>query len=149
MKTIIALIALTVVTLGSTTTSYSQEQLDEVILSNKTTQVYVDDFSTFNKTISSLNNTSFKEILKSTDASQNLVFKTNTISFKINERTYVKSLRQAVNKSDDFSEFISLLESRYPKLHKQISKDEALRDVYYTTRKHTFNGYIADLPSVL
>jgi hypothetical protein len=61
----------------------------------------------------------------------------------------VKSLRQAVNKSDDFSEFILLLESRYPKLHKQISKDEALRDVYYTTRKHTFNGYIADLPSVL
>ena len=54
MKTIIALIALTVVTLGSTTTSYSQEQLDEVILSNKTTQVYVDDFSTFNKTISTL-----------------------------------------------------------------------------------------------
>jgi len=91
MKTIIVLIALTVVTLGSSTTSYSQEQLDEVILSNKTTQVYV----------------------------------------------------------DDFSEFISLLESRYPKLHKQISKDDALRDVYYTTRKHTFNGYIADLPSVL
>ena len=87
MKTIIALIALTVVTLGSSTTSYSQEQLDEVILSNKTTQVYVDDFSKFNKTISSLNNTSFKDILKSTDASQNLVFKTNTISFKINERT--------------------------------------------------------------
>jgi hypothetical protein len=82
-------LVITVGILRSSEISYSQKQLDEVILSNKTIKVYIDDFSTYNKTISTFKSTSFKDILKSTDTSQSLVFKTNTVTFKINKRSYL------------------------------------------------------------
>ncbi|RKN03534.1 hypothetical protein D7036_13570, partial [Aquimarina sp. BL5] len=90
-----------------------------------------------------------KEIKISKGKNNSLLFASNKNNVELMTASYLKTIRKAANRSRDTEEFQTFLINNLPQLSRQFTIDNNLKELYFISRKDTFNGKIDALPSVL
>ncbi len=134
---------------------YSQEkiyqtELETVYLNNTREIVYKNTFSIYNDDLIASNEIKFKKEIKiSKGKNSSLLFVSNKNNMELVTASYLKIIRKAANRSRNTKAFQVFLMNRLPQLSLQFSIDNNLQELYFISRKDTFNGKIDALPSVL
>lgn len=128
-----------------------EDQLETVYLNQQDEEVvYTNDFSYYNDHLIRTGITSFRVIIKNAkDNNDQLLFLSERSNLQILKALYLKTIRKAANKSADSQTFKQVLQTQLPELMHQLEKDSNIEELYFLTRKNTFNGKIDALPSVL
>ncbi|MHA7059957.1 hypothetical protein ACWGOQ_0022210 [Aquimarina sp. M1] len=146
---------LLVVLMASAFNGYTQKnlyktQLEPVYLKNTIDVVYKNTFSDYNTNLIALKKINFKKEIKSLNKANNtLLFVSNKNSIKLIAASYLKIIRKAANRSRNPEDFQAFLTNNLPQLSLLFSTDNNLDELYYISRKDTFNGKIDALPSIL
>ncbi|MDH7445025.1 hypothetical protein [Aquimarina sp. 2201CG14-23] len=134
---------------------YSQEkmyetQLETVYLQNAKEIVYKNTFSDYNQNLIDAKHINFKKEIKNlTGKNTSLFFVSNKCQVEVIKSSYLKTIRKAANRSRNPEAFQAFLYDNLPQLGHQFSLDNNLKELYFISRKDTFNGRIDALPSVL
>ncbi|MBQ4822243.1 hypothetical protein [Aquimarina sp. MMG016] len=128
-----------------------EDQLETVYLNNQTEEVvYTNNFSDFNSELIEKEYINFRiEIKKAKENPEVLLFLSERSNLEILSIVYLKTIRKGANLSSDVQSFKDFLNENLPELLHQFKKDNNLEELYFLTRKNTFNGKIDALPSVL
>lgn len=135
--------------------SYAQEdmyksQLETVYLQNAKEIIYKNTFSQYNNDLIALNEIKFKKEIKKLKGKNSLLFfDSNKEKIVLEKASYLKIIRKAANRSKNKDSFKVFLQNNLPQLSNQLSQDNSLEELYFISRKDTFNGKIDALPSVL
>ncbi|AXT50948.1 hypothetical protein D1818_08965 [Aquimarina sp. BL5] len=125
-------------------------QLETVYLKNTKEVVYKNTFSNYNESLIASNQINFKKEIKISKGKNNsLLFASNKNNVELMTASYLKTIRKAANRSRDTEEFQTFLINNLPQLSRQFTIDNNLKELYFISRKDTFNGKIDALPSVL
>ncbi|WP_405207887.1 hypothetical protein [Aquimarina sp. LLG6339-5] len=134
---------------------YTQEktyktQLETVYLKNTKEVVYKNTFSNYNENLIALNEIKFKKEIKNYKGKNtSLFFSSNKNNVELIASSYLKIIRKAANRSKSPEAFQAFLMNNLPQLSNQFANDNNLEELYFISRKNTFNGRIDALPSVL
>lgn len=135
--------------------SYAQEdmyksQLETVYLQNAKEIIYKNTFSQYNNDLIALNEIKFKKEIKNLKGKNSLLFfDSSKEKIVLEKASYLKIIRKAANRSKNKDSFEAFLRNNLPQLSNQLSQDNNLEELYFISRKNTFNGKIDALPSVL
>ncbi|WP_299255081.1 hypothetical protein [uncultured Aquimarina sp.] len=125
-------------------------QLETVYLKNTKEVVYKNTFSNYNESLIASNEINFKKEIKILKGKNNsLLFVSNKNNIELITASYLKTIRKAANRSRDTEAFQTFLINNLPQLSHQFVIDNNLKELYFISRKDTFNGKIDALPSVL
>lgn len=155
MKTFYNSFFTAIFSLISVSFSYSQEdmyksQLETVYLQNTKETIYKNTFSQYNNDLIALNEIKFKKEIKNLKGKSSLLFfDSNKEKIVLEKASYLKIIRKAANRSKNKDSFETFLRNNLPQLSNQLSQDNNLEQLYFISRKNTFNGKIDALPSVL
>lgn len=128
-----------------------QDQLETVYLNDQIEEVvYRNDFSNFNNQLVGMKKINFRsEIKKAKESQHQLFFLSERSTLEIWTESYLKTIRKGANRNTDSQSFKRFLQNRIPELMYQLEKDNNIEELYFLTRKNTFNGKINALPSVI
>lgn len=128
-----------------------EDQLETVYLNDQTEEVvYTNDFTSFNDELIKMGKVNFRiEIKKAEENQDRLFFLSERSNLEILTALYLKTIRKGANRSVDPQSFRDFLRNRIPELMYQFDKDNNIEELYFLTRKNTFNGKIDALPSVI
>ncbi|SEM19966.1 hypothetical protein SAMN04487910_4411 [Aquimarina amphilecti] len=147
---IITLIFFTVSFSGYMQEKTYKTQLETIYLKNTKEIVYKNTFSNYNDDLIASNEIKFKkEIKKYRGKKSSLFFTSNKNNIELVTASYLKIIRKAANRSRNAEAFKVFLINNLPQLSHQFTVDDNLEELYFLSRKDTFNGRIDALPSVL
>ncbi|WP_108867087.1 hypothetical protein [Aquimarina aquimarini] len=128
-----------------------ENQLETIYLNNYTEEMtYANNFSALNNGLIAMGKVNFgSEIKKAKKNKSNLVFLSKRNNIQIHTYNYLKIIRKGANKSTDSKVFIHFVYEKFPELINQFKKDNNLKELYFISRKNTFNGKIDALPFIL
>lgn len=132
-------------------TSNAQVELETVYLNDYTEEmVYTNNFSVFNTQLIEEADINFRlEIKKAKESNTPLLYISERNNLENLTSEYLKTIRKGANKNPEYEGFIDYISEEFPELINQFKKDNNLKALYIISRKNTFNGRIAALPSVL
>ncbi len=135
---------------GHTQEKTYKTQLETVYLKNTKEVVYKNTFSNYNENLIALNEIKFKKEIKNSKGENTfLSFSSNKNNVELITSSYLKIIRKAANRSKSPEAFQAFLMNNLPQLSNQFANDNNLEELYFISRKNTFNGRIDALPSVL
>ncbi|MFD2564557.1 hypothetical protein [Aquimarina rubra] len=135
---------------GHTQEKLYKTQLETVYLQNTKEVVYKNTFSNYNNDLIASKKINFKKEIKISMGKNNtLLFVSNKNNIEIVTASYLKIIRKAANRSRNPEAFQAFLTNNLPQLGRQFTIDNNLNELYFISRKDTFNGKIDALPSVL
>ncbi|KAA1247159.1 hypothetical protein [Aquimarina sp. RZ0] len=136
--------------LGYTQGKVYKSQLETVYLNDTKEIVYKNTFSNYNQSLIASKKIDFrKEIKIAKKENEYLLFSSNKSTIKLIIPSYLVTIRKAANRSTNPKAFEIFLKNNLPQLGHQFILDNNLEELYFISRKDTFNGKINALPSFL
>ncbi len=127
-----------------------ESQLETVYLKNSKEVIYTNTFNDFNQHMILLEKINFRKEIKLLKGKNNsLSFISNKRKVSVPSSSYLKIIRKGANRSKNVQAFQIFLTDKFPYLGINLSEDKHLKELYFISRKDTFNGKIDALPSVL
>ncbi|WP_299442169.1 hypothetical protein [uncultured Aquimarina sp.] len=147
---IITLIFFMVSFSGHTQKKTYETLLETVYLKNTKEIVYKNTFSNYNDDLIASKEIKFKKEIKFLKGkNSSLLFVSNKNNVELVTASYLRIIQKAANRSRNAEAFQLFLINNLPQLSHQFSIDDNLEELYFISRKDTFNGKIDALPSVL